>query len=71
MSETRRCPECGGDMKQVKLTTGFGGVYLSMPGKGLMAEKRSSISSYVCVDCGKIDLRADDPKTFADRYAAE
>lgn len=54
-------------MKKVNSGTGMVGTmpYLWYKKKGILElEKRSSISCYVCVECGKSEFIADEPQMF-------
>lgn len=58
-----KCTKCDAEMTKANLTTGMTPVYLSNKKKGVFeAEKRSSVSCYVCPKCGYIELYADKPK---------
>lgn len=65
MSSGRSCPVCGGSTEQVKLSTGLGRVYLYRPGKGPAVEKSTPLDAWVCMECGHVELTAEDPKVFA------
>ncbi len=54
-------------MKKVNFGTGIAAVmpYLWYKKKGILEfEKISSVSCYVCVECGKIEFIVDEPQVF-------
>lgn len=65
MSPERKCPVCGGSAEQVKLSAGFGQVYLYRRGKGAAIEKSTPLHAWVCIDCGHVELAAEDPAVFS------
>lgn len=61
------CKTCKIKMKKVNFGTGIAGTspYLSYKKKGILElEKTSSVSCYVCIECGKIEFIADKPHVF-------
>ncbi|MBS6509245.1 MAG: hypothetical protein KH369_13665 [Paraclostridium bifermentans] len=61
------CKTCKIEMKKVNFGTGIAAImpYLWYKKKGILElEKRSSVSCYVCVECGKIEFIADEPQVF-------
>lgn len=61
------CKKCKNEMKKVTFATGAVPTqpYLWYKKKGIFeTEKRSNVSCYVCVECGKIELIADEPQIF-------
>ena len=61
------CKKCKNEMKKVNFVTGAFPTqpYLLYKEKGILEmEKRSDVSCYVCVECGKIELIADEPQIF-------
>ncbi|GAA0863905.1 hypothetical protein [Paraclostridium tenue] len=61
------CKKCKIEMKKVNFGTGVYGIkpYIWYKKKGILElEKRSSVSCYVCTECGHIELLADEPKKF-------
>lgn len=61
------CKTCKIEMKKVNFSTGIVAVkpYLWDNKKGILElEKRSSVSCYVCIECGKIEFIADESQVF-------
>lgn len=61
------CTKCKNEMKKVTFATGAvsTGAYLWYKKKGIFeTEKVSTVSCYVCVECGKIEFIADKPQIF-------
>lgn len=58
------CGKCGAEMFKAKLAGAqFMEIFLFNKKKGLFeGEKRSTVSCYVCPECGHVELTADDPK---------
>ena len=62
-----QCAICKIEMKKVNFATGVtsSSPYLWYKKKGILElEKTSSISCYVCIECGKIEFIADKPQVF-------
>ena len=63
------CPNCQAEMFSAKMTTGFAGVYLYTKDPGILEpERRSSLLCYVCPDCGRVVLQAEDVKKLQRPY---
>ena len=61
------CKTCKIEMKKVTFGTGIAATtpYLWYKKKGIFEiEKRSSVSCYVCAECGHIEFLADEPEKF-------
>ena len=63
------CPYCKKEMFPAKLTGGFSGLYLYTKEPGLtQPERRSGLLCFVCPDCGRVQLAAEDPKKLQRPY---
>lgn len=62
------CPKCNTSMKKTKLVS-FRNAHVAIRKEQstLFGPNESSISSYVCPDCGYIELYADKPEKFLDK----
>lgn len=61
------CVKCKNEMKKMNFAMQPVSTqpYLWYKKKGILElEKRSSVSCYVCVECGKIEFIADEPHVF-------
>lgn len=61
--ENRECIHCKNQMKEAWLNTGAGVLLLEQPIKGLK-RKACGIKTYVCSNCGHIELVAENIELF-------
>jgi hypothetical protein len=61
--ENRKCTHCNNEMKKAWINTGAGTIILQQAIKGLKA-KACGIDTYVCSNCGHIELVAENVELF-------
>jgi hypothetical protein len=62
--ENRECTKCNGHMNNACLYTGNGELLIGLPSKSFMVKKACHIETYVCSNCGHVELVAKDKEMF-------